>query len=817
MEFPTESRKNINNISDQPSPPLSNIKSVDVSEQYAQEQLLSSIASVQSAKQLLREDTDPLDLLERDEMKRIISMVKGRRQKGYSLGGGCGNNHSNLLSSSSFTNIPQSQSMLSMGIAQTNESFLTVNSCATAATTNTTTTAAAAPDQDNHLVDKLLISNENFSPKSFLLQFHRHTSYSSLVQGIDRLKRATTLHDLNMHALVRDNFDRFIRAKNATESLASKLKKDNLTSSGMAKEILLLRKGYQVTNDTFSCLLSQREREVELRSKLELFRKWSPILRLGDCLERSIALGEYNEAIKAYEEAKAAMENVSHFEEDDESLSLMQQLWSGHIDSSLNLLRSNLISKLQCPIYDWKTYLSICEILHSLDQYPSSINSFIDFRFNSVKQDLKLTSIKDSYWSGNWFRKIISILNDQLMSNFVPIFNHILLGRSSIIKDFDISNFEALFIEISNCLNFIFDDMRDIPISFDSLILFLKQVLQPQRDQLVTSKYFIILSTQTHLKVLYSYLVDGIFCNIFNGISRRILSIVWNYAICRFGEVSLNSKEYINDYEKMLLIVSFLNNFLKTSPFNDFPSPNVDDEMDGKKSIIDFIEKTSSLYDPALKDRYEYSKALLIFIREFHVIIKYLDAFERLSPSLERFVKRYCEIEMTSITLLLESGIAFNSYDLSLGFEDGINDEEDVTFIMMEPSPWIVSLLDKVKTIKRDIDLIFNNDNDGSEMIFKTLVLQIKEYWLHLIESFSNIKIGKIGTFILVMDLSIVSYYLNDFVDDFYTEIENGIYDLYNDAEISTNLRKEIDPMIQKLSKKWSSEMEIIFKFDNNK
>lgn len=793
MEFPIEAKNDSADGKIETTVPAT-AESIDVSEQYAQEQLLSSIASVQSAKQLLREDTDPLDLLDRDEMKKVISLVRGRRQKGYTLGGGCGNNHSNLLSSSSITNIAPSASMVSLGL--TEKSSITPN--------DSLLTMDATQDPDNQLIDKLLISNENFVPKSFLLHFHRHTSYSSLVQGIDRLKRATSSQELNLHALVRDNFDRFVRAKNATENLANKLKKDNLTSSGMAKEVLLVRGGYKVTEETFACLLEQREREIELRQKLELFRKWAPILRLGDCLEKSLALGEYNDAVQAYDEAKKAMELVSKLGDDEESLSLMQRLWSGHIESSIARLRSNLVLKMNCPIYDWKTYLRICEILQKFDAYPPPIDTFIEGRFSYILKEVEEISLDDG-WCSSWFEQLTKLIDEQLLSNFVPIFNHILLERSSI-KEIDTSSLEERFRNLSrNIENLLFEDLKRIPIVYEDINHFIEAIYLVQRDRICSSKYFVFLSTQTQLKELSLFLVDGLLDVIFNGLGQRILSLVWNNAISRFGEVSLNSKEYITDYKEMLGVVDLLKRIILTSPIGVNGNGD-DDEMqksDGKDNIVAYLAKTSLLYDPATVDRTEYFNALLTYIREFSAIIEFLDASAELSTSLEVFIKRYCEVGLQSIVTLLDSGITFSSYDLSL------QDTSDFATMMDEPSPWIISLLDRMVTIKRDVRISLGEDVGCYSNIISTMVLQIMDYWLHLLESIDG-SIGKLGIFVLLVDLSTASLFLNGWVDDFYDEISASILDLYKDGD-AASLKIEMNAVITQVAEKHSKGLEMIF------
>lgn len=63
----------------------------------------------------------------------------------------------------------------------------------------------------------LLLSSENFNPQKFLRHFHSDTGFDDLLQGLEVLRFSVDQQAENMKELVKQNFDRFVEAKNTID------------------------------------------------------------------------------------------------------------------------------------------------------------------------------------------------------------------------------------------------------------------------------------------------------------------------------------------------------------------------------------------------------------------------------------------------------------------------------------------------------------------------------------------------------------------------------------------------------------------------
>ena len=67
----------------------------------------------------------------------------------------------------------------------------------------------------------ILLSSTNFDPQLFLRQVHQFTSYEELSQAADYLARSLALREDTLKTLVKQNFDRFVNAKNSIDGIMS--------------------------------------------------------------------------------------------------------------------------------------------------------------------------------------------------------------------------------------------------------------------------------------------------------------------------------------------------------------------------------------------------------------------------------------------------------------------------------------------------------------------------------------------------------------------------------------------------------------------
>ena len=74
----------------------------------------------------------------------------------------------------------------------------------------------------------MIIANNKFQPRHFLLHVHRDTSYHDLVAGEDRLRRGVDQQAEAQKNLVHQNFDRFVSAKNTIDHVYEEMKTKQL-------------------------------------------------------------------------------------------------------------------------------------------------------------------------------------------------------------------------------------------------------------------------------------------------------------------------------------------------------------------------------------------------------------------------------------------------------------------------------------------------------------------------------------------------------------------------------------------------------------
>lgn len=291
------------------------------------EQLLSSLASLDSARQLLRDDCDPLDLKDPSFVRQV------------------------LLARAPPTTTEESQSHLEIPI------------------------------------NSIVITQANFDPRGFLKEVHFETSFNDLLRGRQNLERASLQRNESLKNLVKQNFDRFVNAKNSTEAVFKDMQQRRLTEQdhGMRKAIEAVSVAFQRAQDVYGALMERREREVRLCKKLELFNQYSFIFSLGYRLEQAMKVGEYQTAVFDYRKAKTMMQDAVN----GTLKNLLQKTWAGHVDQTLGALRSELNSKLANSVFNYEVHSKLIDFLIDLDSHPDPVTTFFNLRKNDILNQCK--------------------------------------------------------------------------------------------------------------------------------------------------------------------------------------------------------------------------------------------------------------------------------------------------------------------------------------------------------------------------------------------------------------------------------------------
>lgn len=301
------------------------------------EEILSRLAALDNARQLLRDDCDPLDLKESSWLRQVQMTRTGPTRETSAMAS---------LSAS----MEDTRSMLE------------------------------APS------NSIIITEENFDARAFLREVHGDTSFADLVRGQRNLLQATEQRNLSLKNLVKQNFDRFVNAKNATEVVYKDMQSKRLTDSdhGMRRAVEALSASQQKSMDVYGMLIHRREQELLIRKRLDVFSKYSFIFSLGYRLEQSMKLGEYQVAVADYRKARAMMQAVT-----SKSLqTILQKIWSGHVDIALSALRADLFAKLSNTVFTYDVHSKLIDFLLALDAHPDPVFFYFSSRMADLTQQM---------------------------------------------------------------------------------------------------------------------------------------------------------------------------------------------------------------------------------------------------------------------------------------------------------------------------------------------------------------------------------------------------------------------------------------------
>ncbi|KAI8331626.1 exocyst complex component Sec5-domain-containing protein [Choanephora cucurbitarum] len=161
----------------------------------------------------------------------------------------------------------------------------------------------------NQLKEKatLIIANNKFQPRHFLLQVHRDTSYNDLVEGEDRLRRGVDQRAEAQKNLVHQNFDRFVSAKNTIDHVYEEMKAKQLNEE-QDYGILGIQKALDAANtraeQVYGPVVERRQRAEKVRSTLYILQRYRFLFNLPSSLLESIKQTKYEAAIRDYKKGK---------------------------------------------------------------------------------------------------------------------------------------------------------------------------------------------------------------------------------------------------------------------------------------------------------------------------------------------------------------------------------------------------------------------------------------------------------------------------------------------------------------------------------
>ena len=259
----------------------------------------------------------------------------------------------------------------------------------------------------------ILLSSPHFNAVSFLTQVHAETSFAALLRGYETLQASVSQRSDTLKELVKQNFDRFVNAKNAIELVYADMRTRGLASGdhGTRRSIDAAMDAFQRAQYLFQPLLARSQAEEGIRRRLAALERYDVVFGLGAKTERALLLGEFQSVVYEYKRAKAVIAglqaNQSH---------LLERFWTGHLARQLGLLREELFGKLANPIFSYEVYAKLIGYLTALDAQPDPIVFYFEARRNAllaaIKHQTGLTASADHRQidGGMWAESMANLL-----------------------------------------------------------------------------------------------------------------------------------------------------------------------------------------------------------------------------------------------------------------------------------------------------------------------------------------------------------------------------------------------------------------------
>lgn len=157
----------------------------------------------------------------------------------------------------------------------------------------------------------LSASHEDFDPQDYLAKLHAGTGRDGLQRGLENLQKQLAEGNTARMALVKDNFERFIKCKNTIDDVRLKLQQNELDRSAEAANTELLREALCAAREealaVFQPLIERQRKAERLRSFCDAFRKHRWFFEMPHDMLEMTREHDSERVISSYRKARAFM------------------------------------------------------------------------------------------------------------------------------------------------------------------------------------------------------------------------------------------------------------------------------------------------------------------------------------------------------------------------------------------------------------------------------------------------------------------------------------------------------------------------------
>lgn len=190
----------------------------------------------------------------------------------------------------------------------------------------------------------ILLSSTMFDPKQFLSRVHHQTTLEELKAGREHLVREIESRDASIRELVRQNFSRFVFAKNNIDAVYADMKAKGVSDPanptfGTKKTLDKVTEAYDKALKVFQPLVKRTEQEADMKRRLDFMAKYrQTVFSVARKLREAWQSGDYGSAVNDYRKGKLIVE-----ESGDGNL---KAFWKGQVEPEAERVRQVILAQL---------------------------------------------------------------------------------------------------------------------------------------------------------------------------------------------------------------------------------------------------------------------------------------------------------------------------------------------------------------------------------------------------------------------------------------------------------------------------------------
>ncbi|OLY81074.1 Exocyst complex component SEC5A [Smittium mucronatum] len=227
---------------------------------------------------------------------------------------------------------------------------------------------------------KYFVSHKQFSATDFLLAIHKDASYSDLIHGAKALRLAMSHRSEALKVLVKNNFGRFVEAKNKIDLLYDEMKTHSFGQDqeyGTKKFQDAIKKCTDNAEKIYNPIISRRNKADKIRSTLSVVGRYKFFFNLPHSLIELTRLNKFDSAVREYKKGKILLRQLK-FNSGQVGSDLRQataldfivdKVWE-EVQNSLIELRSALYVHLSQSYRPLDTQEVVIRHLYDLDLEP---------------------------------------------------------------------------------------------------------------------------------------------------------------------------------------------------------------------------------------------------------------------------------------------------------------------------------------------------------------------------------------------------------------------------------------------------------------